>query len=215
MSTSCLSRTLCCRAMPLASLKDDINDRYNNISWVFGVGDNISAVNVLHKMSSEDASNTGNEPWWSCTNSSDTAHPLFRKYVLYPCLHGPQGQVSRLGMDYISAHAVFKPWFQLENIKMLLTYEVTCRTGLTVSVAYHFGKSQGTEELHRKVFERSSALRQRIDVIFDRINIDDAIALSAFPHGNVSKSCGVRIIGWEVWRGVDAEQMWGSSYRMK
>lgn len=116
------------KPMPLANLKEDIHDAHKNVSWVFGVGDNIDEMILFEKTSYDDET----EAWWSCPNSTSAEYPSFRKNVLHPCI-GPPGQAACCGIDSISAHAVFKLWFQLKNVKMLMTYEVSCNEGMSVS----------------------------------------------------------------------------------
>ena len=67
---------------PLVNLKEDIHRAHENVSWVFGAGDNITEMTVFQRTSSDPIDNAGSR--WSCSNSTAAEYPAFLKNVLHP-----------------------------------------------------------------------------------------------------------------------------------
>ena len=100
--------------------------------WGFAFGDDLSSLSLLEPFELPGRhSDSLTDTMWACPGAAPKPFPHYSRFLLHPCAGSG---TSCCGLPKAAAHAIYKSWFQLPDILMLLSYEVmpACGDGLTV-----------------------------------------------------------------------------------
>ena len=121
----------------LADLQRDLTSPARNGNWGFaysadGIDDAKPLQRFLPEQQPKPTSGVKPDVLWACPNTTPKLYPHYTRYLLHPCA----GNTPKCcGQNKTSAHAIYTSWFELEDVVMLVTYEVmpACGDGLTVT----------------------------------------------------------------------------------
>ena len=126
-----------CRWSALADLARDLTSSQGDLSWDFAIGSKPGTAKSLQPFKPPDF--TSNlDTLWGCPGTSPHAVPHFRGFLLHPCntrKYKDDPLTGCCGTPEAPAHVLYNSWFELENVVVLLVYEVmpACGDGLTVT----------------------------------------------------------------------------------